>query len=167
MRMARDSEWGGPHPLPLPMTVRQILLRKGAQIFSVGPEAPLAEAARRLQLYDVGALLVLDGGDLVGIVSERDLVRAVAEAGPKALGQPVRAEMSSPVEVCQPADAVRAVMARMTARRIRHLPVVEGGRVVGVVSIGDVVKNRVLEVQGEAALLQDALTLRWASSLAA
>lgn len=165
--MAQGWEGVGLHSLSLPMTVRQILLRKGVQIFAVGPEAPLAEAARRLRLYDVGALLVLDGEALVGILSERDLVRAVAEEGAGALKQPVRAEMSSPVEVCGPEDEIRALMARMTALRIRHLPVVDDGRVVGVVSIGDVVKTRVQEVQADTALLQDALRLRWASSLAA
>ncbi len=149
------------------MTVRQVLRCKGAQIFSVAPDAPLAEAARRLRLYNVGVLLVLDGEALVGILSERDLVRAMADEGAGALKMPVRSEMSAPVETCGPADEVRALMARMTARRIRHLPVVDDGLVAGVVSIGDVVKSRVQEVQAETALLQDALTLQWASSLAA
>lgn len=149
------------------MTVHHILRRKGTAVYAVRPEAPLAEAARRLRLYDVGALLVLDGDVLVGILSERDVVRAAAEDGGAALSRPVAAEMSAPVETCGLGDEVRDLMARMTVRRIRHLPVVEGARVVGVVSIGDVVKSRVLEVQGEADVLRDALTLRWASSLAA
>lgn len=149
------------------MTVRQILLRKGTHAHSVGPDAPLTEVVRLLRLHDVGALLVLDGGALVGIVSERDLVRALAVEGAGVLRQPVRNVMSSPVATCQPADEIRQLMERMTARRIRHLPVVEDGRLAGVVSIGDVVKSRLLEIQGEAAFLQDALTIRWASSLAA
>lgn len=149
------------------MTARSILRRKGAAVHAIPPGAPLAEAARRLRQHDMGALLVVDGEALVGIVSERDLVRAVAEGGAAALALPVAAEMSSPVETCGPDAEVRELMARMTARRIRHLPVLDGGRVVGVVSIGDVVKSRVLEVQGEADILRDALTLRWASSLAA
>jgi CBS domain-containing protein len=148
------------------MTVRQILLRKGAQVHVVGPDATLAEAASRLRLHDIGALLVLEGDALVGILSERDLVRAVAQEGGGALRQPVRAAMSSPVQTCDPADEVRALMARMTTLRIRHLPVLDAGRVAGIVSIGDVVKSRVVEVQGEADSLQDALTLRWASALA-
>jgi CBS domain-containing protein len=149
------------------MTARHLLRQKRSVLYTVGPEAPLAEAARRLRLYDVGALLVLDNGALVGILSERDVVRAVSEDKGQALDRPVAAEMSAPVETCGPDDEVRALMARMTARRIRHLPVVDGGRVVGVVSIGDVVKSRVVEVQGEAAVLRDALTVRWAASLAA
>lgn len=149
------------------MTARHLLRQKRPALYSVGPDAPLAEAARRLRLYEVGALLVLDGEALVGIVSERDIVRAVADDGPTALARSVRSEMSAPVETCGPDDEVRELMARMTARRIRHLPVVEDGRVLGVVSIGDVVKSRVAEVQGEAAVLRDALRVRWASSLAA
>ncbi|PAP77116.1 CBS domain-containing protein [Rubrivirga marina] len=149
------------------MTARDILRQKRPVLHSVAPDAPLIEAARRLRLRDVGALLVLEGEALVGIVSERDVVRAVAESGALALARPVRLEMSTPVETCESGDGVRSLMARMTARRIRHLPVVEDGRVVGVVSIGDVVKSRVDEVQGEAAVLRDALTVRWASSLAA
>ena len=149
------------------MTARSILRRKGTAVHAITPGAPLAEAAHRLRQHDVGALLVFDGGTLIGILSERDLVRAVAERGAAALSLPVAAEMSSPVETCGPDAEVRALMAQMTARRIRHLPVVDGEQVVGVVSIGDVVKSRVLEVQGEADILRDALTLRWASALAA
>jgi predicted transcriptional regulator len=91
----------------------------------------------------------------------------VSQRGAAALDRPVRDEMSAPVETCAPDDEVREVMERMTDRRIRHLPVVDGTRVIGVVSIGDVVKHRVLEVQNEAAVLQDALTIQWASSPAA
>ncbi len=149
------------------MTARHLLRQKRPVLYAVGPEAPLAEAARRLRLYDVGALLVLDNEVLVGIITERDVVRAVSEDKGQALKRPVAAEMSAPVETCGPDDEVRSLMERMTARRIRHLPVVDGGRVVGVVSIGDVVNSRVVEVQGEAAVLRDALTVRWAASLAA
>ena len=149
------------------MTARQILRQKRPALFSVDPDAPLAEAARQLRAHDVGVLLVLDGDAVAGVLSARAVVRALAEDGARALSRPVRSEMSTPVETCGLADEVRTLMERMTARRIRHLPVVEDGRVVGVVSIGDVVKSRVAEVQSEAALLQDALTLRWASSLAA
>lgn len=149
------------------MTVRTILRRKGTDIYTVPSDAPLAEAASRLRRHDVGALLILDDAAPVGIVSERDIVWAVSEHGQAALDRPVWSEMSAPVETCSPDDEVREVMERMTDRRIRHLPVVDRGRVVGVVSIGDVVKHRVLEVQHEAAVLQDALTLRWASSAAA
>ena len=149
------------------MTVRQILHRKGSAVFAVAPTATLAEAAGRLRQHGVGALVVFEGPALAGVLSERDLVRVLAERGAAALALPVASAMSAPVATCGPDDNVRQLMARMTARRIRHLPVVDGGRVVGVVSIGDVVQSRVAEVQGEAAVLQDALTVRWASALAA
>lgn len=149
------------------MTARHILRRKGSAVYTVSPGASLAEAAVRLRQHGVGALVVLDGDVPVGVISERDLVRALAERGALALAEPVAAEMSSPVETCGPDTEVRELMARMTTRRIRHLPVVEGGRLVGVVSIGDVVRHRVSEVEADAAVLQDALTARWASTLAA
>ena len=149
------------------MTAYHILRRKGSDVYSVAPTASLADAAVRLRRHGVGALVVLDGPALVGVVSERDLVRAVAEQGAAALAVPVSDVMTAPVETCGLDTEVRALMARMTARRIRHLPVVEAGLVVGVVSIGDVVKSRVLEVEGEAAVLQDALTVRWATALVA
>ncbi len=149
------------------MTVHDLLRRKGPAVFSIAPGASLADAASRLSQHDVGALLVLEGTLLVGIVSERDIVRALANGGASALARPVTAEMSSPVATCVPADGVRQLMARMTARRIRHLPVVVDGLVVGVVSIGDVVKSRVIEAEFDAAVLQDALTFHWAAALSA
>lgn len=153
------------------MTARQLLAHKGTALYTVHADATLAEAAGRLDRHGVGALLVFDGpapaaDALAGVVSERDLVGAVAARGALALALPVSAVMSAPAQTCGPDDTVRALMARMTARRIRHLPVVEGGLVAGVVSIGDVVRSRVAEAEGAAAVLQDALTVRWAAHLA-
>ena len=154
------------------MTARQLLHHKGSALYTIDACATLAEAAGRLDRHGVGALLVFNGpapaaAALAGVVSERDLVNAIAERGALALALPVRAAMSAPALTCGPNDTVRALMARMTARRIRHLPVVEAGMVVGVVSIGDVVRSRVAEAEGTAAVLQDALTVRWASALTA
>ena len=154
------------------MTARQLLAHKGTALYTIDVAATLAEAAGRLDRHGVGALLVFDGPSpaavsLAGVVSERDLVGAVAERGALGLALPVRAAMSAPAQTCGPDDTVRTLMARMTARRIRHLPVVEDGTVVGVVSIGDVVRSRVAEAEGAAAVLQDALTVRWASALGA
>lgn len=149
------------------MTASQILRVKGSDVYTVSFAASLAEAADRLARRNVGALLVMDEGRLVGVISERDVVRALARDGALVLARPVSSEMSTDVETCTPDTQVKDLMARMTTRRIRHLPVLEDGDVVGLVSIGDVVKHRVREIEAEAAVLQDALTVRRAAALVA
>lgn len=149
------------------MNASHILRIKGSDVYAIAPSASLAEAAGRLARHRIGALLVVDEGDLVGVISERDVVRALAAEGAPVLDRPVASEMSSDVKTCTPRTPVRDLMALMTARRIRHLPVLDDGRLVGVVSIGDVVKHRVREVEAEAAVLQDALTVQRAATLAA
>lgn len=149
------------------MTASHILRTKGSTLHTLSANASLAEAAARLARHDVGALLVMEGDALTGILSERDVVRALAKDGALVLARPVRSEMTADVETCSPDTSVRALMARMTVRRIRHLPVLDAGRVVGIVSIGDVVNHRVREIEAEAAVLQDALTLRRAAALVA
>lgn len=132
------------------MTVAAILTSKGPEVVSIRPDRTLEAAARLLTERRIGALLVRDGEEVVGILSERDIVRAVAAHGAAALAMPVAAAMTREVVFGHPADTVDKVLALMTERRIRHLPVKEEGRLVGLVSIGDVVKRRIEEVEREA-----------------
>ena len=127
--------------------VRQLLDRKGRAIFSVEPEAPVLEAIRAMAAHHVGALLVLQAGELAGIVSERDYARKVILMGRSSADTPVRDIMSSPVLTVSPDDTVQKCMQLMTDRRVRHLPVVDGDAVVGMVSIGDLVKAVIAEQQ--------------------
>jgi CBS domain-containing protein len=127
--------------------VRQLLDRKGQAIFSVKPEAPVLEAIRDMAAHHVGALLVMQGSNLAGIVSERDYARKVILMGRSSADTPVRDIMSSPVITVSLDDTVQRCMELMTERRVRHLPVVEGGKVVGMVSIGDLVKAVMAEQQ--------------------
>jgi CBS domain-containing protein len=127
--------------------VRQLLDRKGRAIFSVEPEAPVLEAIRAMAAHHVGALLVMQGGSVAGIVSERDYARKVILMGRSSADTPVREIMSSPVITVSPEDTVQTCMEVMTEKRVRHLPVTEGGKIVGVISIGDLVKAVIAEQQ--------------------
>jgi CBS domain-containing protein len=127
--------------------VRQLLVHKGRAIFSVEPEAPVLEAIRAMATHHVGALLVMQDAKLAGIVSERDYARKVILMGRSSADTPVREIMSSPVVTVSPDDTVQTCMELMTERRVRHLPVTESGKVVGVVSIGDLVKAVMAEQQ--------------------
>ncbi|HSY05734.1 MAG TPA: CBS domain-containing protein [Steroidobacteraceae bacterium] len=126
-------------------TVRQLLDRKGRSIFSVDPDAPVLEAIRAMADHQVGALLVMQGEALTGIVSERDYARKVILRGRSSADTPVRDIMSSPVLTVQPDTTVDKCMQLMTDRHVRHLPVTDAGRVVGMVSIGDLVKAVIAE----------------------
>ena len=128
-------------------TVRQLLDRKADGIFSIEPQAPVLEAIRAMAAHHVGALLVMQGAALTGIVSERDYARKVILLGRASADTPVRDIMSSPVITVSPEDTVQRCMQLMTDRHVRHLPVVSGGRVVGMVSIGDLVKAVIAEQQ--------------------
>jgi CBS domain-containing protein len=128
-------------------TVRQLLDHKGRAVFSVEPEAPVLEAIRAMATHRVGALLVMQGTTLSGIVSERDYARKVILLGRSSADTPVRDIMSSPVITVSPDDTVQKCMQLMTDRRVRHLPVMDGGAVVGMVSIGDLVKAVIAEQQ--------------------
>jgi CBS domain-containing protein len=128
-------------------TVRQLLDRKDRAVFSVGPEAPVLEAIRAMADHHVGALLVMTGEVLAGIVSERDYARKVILRGRSSSDTPVRDIMTSPVLTVSPETSVEQCMQLVTDRRVRHLPVVEAGRVVGMVSIGDLVKAVIAEQQ--------------------
>ena len=121
-------------------TVRQLLADKPAEVFAVAPEAPVVEAIRLMADKSIGAVLVLRGEALAGILSERDYARKVVLQGRSSADTPARAIMTAQVVTVGPDTPVTACMQLMTERRIRHLPVVEGGQVVGVISIGDLVK---------------------------
>jgi CBS domain-containing protein len=139
------------------MDVESILAAKGREVRTVRPDATLGDAARRMCAERVGALIVSeDGGGVLGIVSDRDVTCSVAARGAPALDGPVRDVMTAKVFVCSPADRLGSIMALMTDRRIRHVPVVGGdGRLCGIISIGDVVKWRLDEIQGEAAAMRE------------
>ena len=128
-------------------TVRHLLDRKNRAIFSIGPDEPVLEAIRLMAEHHIGALLVMKGDELVGIVSERDYARKVILKGRSSADTPVSQIMSSPVVTVSMSNSVQECMQLMTGRRIRHLPVVEGRRVVGMISIGDLVKAVMEEQQ--------------------
>ena len=131
------------------MTVRAILDTKGHQIVSVEPEAKLSAAVNTLGERKIGAVLVMSKGSIEGILSERDIVRALGERGAGVLDQPVSEVMTRKVVSCRQSDTVAAIMEMMTMGKFRHLPVLEGDRVVGLISIGDIVKWRVQEYENE------------------
>lgn len=128
-------------------TVRHLLDRKGRAIFFIGPEDPVLEAIRLMAEHRIGALLVMKGDELVGIVSERDYARKVILRGRSSADTPVSQIMTSPVVAVSLSDSVQECMQLVTTRRVRHLPVVEGKKVVGMVSIGDLVKAVMEEQQ--------------------
>ena len=138
------------------MNVKTILAAKGGDVVSIEPTADLAAAARLLTTRRIGALVIRGAGErLAGIISERDIMRALAEHGAEALGLPVGQVMTREVETCGADDNVASLMERMTMGKFRHLPVIEQGRLIGLVSIGDVVKQRVEEFEREQEALRD------------
>ena len=137
------------------MFVSDILSQKGGLVYSVTPATSVAEVAQQLSSRRVGSVLVLsDQGAVMGIVSERDLVRATATHGAKALELEARQVMTRDVVTCDPDDSIDEVMQTMTNGRFRHLPVVHRGELLGLISIGDVVKARLEETQYEAEALK-------------
>lgn len=137
------------------MQVRHILRNKGREVVTLSADSTLSEAACLLARKRIGALVVRDrDGAMAGILSERDIVRAVADASVKALAHPVSAHMTRVIETCAESDSVEDLMETMTHRRLRHLPVIENGRLCGIVSIGDVVKIRIAETVSEAEALR-------------
>lgn len=136
------------------MNIGSLLASKGVKVITIGPQDTIRAALGRLAEHNIGALVVLDGlGGLVGIVSERDIVRALARTE-AILVEPVSVIMTRNVVTGMPQDDLVAVGNTMTERRIRHLPVLEGGQLVGIVSIGDVVKAQRDQYQGEVDTLQ-------------
>jgi CBS domain-containing protein len=146
----------GPNSREAAMTVRSILDTKGHHIESIQPGAKLSAAVKLLGEKRIGAVLVLNlAGNIEGILSERDIVRVLSERGAEVLDEPVSNVMTRKVVSCRPADTVAGIMEMMTTGKFRHLPVVEEGKVVGVISIGDIVKWRVREYENEQEALRD------------
>jgi CBS domain-containing protein len=137
------------------MNVETILRTKGRDVATIDPEATIGEAVRRLGARGVGALVVSgDGVGVEGILSERDIVLGLADRGAALLSERVGDRMTRRVHTCAPEDTVEDLMGMMTQKRIRHLPVVKDGALCGIVSIGDVVKNRLDEIEFEASSLR-------------
>lgn len=136
------------------MFVAEILKTKGNAVFSIVPDRTVAEACAELESRRVGALVVCDGDRVAGVFSERDVVRALAGDGAGALDRPVSDYMTAKVIFAEPREQIGVLMTRMTDRRIRHLPVMSDQRLVGVISIGDVVKQQIAEHAQEAESLR-------------
>ncbi len=138
------------------MTVKTILAAKGGNVVTIEPTAKLADAVKFLAERQIGALVVTGPANrIVGIVSERDIVRALAARGANALAMPLTEVMTRKVFTCGPGETVGSLMERMTQGKFRHLPVVEEDRLIGIVSIGDVVKLRLQEMEREQSALRD------------
>ena len=141
------------------MLVAEILKSKGERVYTASPSDTLAQVAAQLHERRVGAVVVLNGqDDVAGIVSERDIVRSLATDGAEALQGSVSQCMSAQVIFAEPSETIDALLARMTDRRIRHLPVCKAGRLVGIVSIGDLVKVKIAEAEAEDRTLKDYIT---------
>jgi CBS domain-containing protein len=139
------------------MKVEAILKAKGAKVMTTRPDAKIATVIQKLRLDRIGALVVSeDGVRVLGLISERDIVHGLAEHGPELLSLQVADLMTHGGPTCAPEDSIRKAMTDMTLRRVRHLPVVADGNLAGIVSIGDVIKNRLEEVELEANVLRDA-----------
>lgn len=136
------------------MNVATILKAKGSDVATVNPDLTLADAAGLLTERGIGAVVVMEGRRVLGIVSERDIVKAVARGGAEALKAHVRDVMTTRVITCSLNDSVDELMDSMTEGRFRHLPVIEDGELVGIVSIGDVVKHRIAETVMETEALR-------------
>jgi CBS domain-containing protein len=143
------------------MNVGVILHEKGGVVETVRPDAKVLLAVHRMRLQNVGALVVSRDGDQVeGLLSERDIVRGLTRYGADLLEMGVAAVMSRGVPVCSPADSITSVMDKMTRTRNRHVPVVTDGRLCGIVSVGDIVKHRLEEMELETHVLRDAYLSR-------
>jgi CBS domain-containing protein len=132
------------------MLVSDILKTKGSSVVSLAATVSVRDAANKLAQHGIGAVLVMNGARVLGILSERDIVRRLAEDGAAALDATIDTVMTRAIVSCTLVDTVDQVMEAMTARRIRHLPVIDGGRIVGIVSIGDVVKSVIDDARHEA-----------------
>jgi len=137
------------------MNVAALLSSKGSSVTTVAPDAPVLEVVRILARHKIGSVLILDdGGAIAGIVSERDIVRGMAAIGPGMLEEPVSNIMTSDVVTCGSTDSVIHIMEKMTRGRFRHVPVVDEARLIGIVSIGDVVKHRIAEVESDVSAMR-------------
>jgi len=140
------------------MSVALILKAKGTHVETTRPDTTLYTVVWSLKVKGIGAEVVSeDGITVLGLISERDIVHGLTQHGTKLLALPVSELMTSPAVTCTPGESIRAVMARMTRYRVRHLPVVEGGKLCGIVSIGDLVKHRLDELELETNVLRENL----------
>lgn len=138
------------------MTVKAVLSGKGRTIVTIGPQETLDSAAKLLNQHRIGAVIVVDQrGSLAGMLSERDIVRVLAERGAEALERTVDQTMTRRVMTCTESDTIGEIMERMTTGRFRHLPVLEGERLIGLISIGDVVKHRISEFEAESSAMRE------------
>lgn len=138
------------------MNVATILKSKGSTIITTTPETSVQEIAKSLAKHKIGCIVVTHADNAIaGIVSERDIVRSIASVGMSALERPVSSCMTKNVVTCRESDTIDQLMAEMTAGRFRHLPVVDGDVLIGLISIGDVVKLRIAEAEMEAAAMRD------------
>lgn len=155
VRIVHAREWA------YRVTTRSILEDKGAHVHAVTPATLVSEVIAMLREHRIGSVLVLDGGEeIAGVLSERDIVRALGESGAAVLEQEAGSIMTTTVITAAPDDNMMSVMACMSERRIRHLPVVEGSEVLGLVSIGDVIKARMSELEGQSETLLDYIEAR-------
>ncbi|PVB59989.1 CBS domain-containing protein [Labrenzia sp. 011] len=142
------------------MTVAAILSGKGHDTITVSGDVPLSEVCKTLAKHKIGAVVVCDGPEAIdGIVSERDIVRVLGNQGESALKHPVSSVMTREVMTCTEENSVNEVMARMTQGRFRHMPVVKDGKLTGVISIGDVVKFKIAQVELEAEQMRSYITM--------
>ena len=137
------------------MTIAAILKGKGGEVVSLTPDASVADAVALLAARRIGALPVMEGEAVVGIFSERDIIHCLQADGAAALDRRVEEVMTAPVQIIAPDEPVIGALSLMTRRRIRHLPVVDEGRMVGFVSIGDLVKYRIDRIEADAAAMRD------------
>ena len=143
------------------MQISSLLTAKGSSVVTIAPEATVAEALAELERHGIGALVVsADGSHIDGIVSERDVVRALGHEGGALLEHPVRSIMTAQVLTCGPEDTIESLMSVMTDNRVRHVPVVADGALQGLVSIGDVVKSRIGELEKDRQELVEYITAR-------
>lgn len=136
------------------MHVSAIIGDKGSAVFSVGPSDAVSRAVSMLSDKRIGAVLVIENDHVRGVFSERDVIQALSRVGAGVMSQPVKDFMTTDVVTCQRGDTIDHLMGLMTQKRIRHLPVIEDGKVVGMISIGDVVKFRIAEAEAEADALK-------------
>ena len=137
------------------MTIAAVLRGKGHEVETITADASLLDAVRHLGEKRIGALPVVEAGGIVGIVSERDIIYCLREHGPEVLEWPVSRAMTAPAITADLATQVLSALALMTQRRIRHLPIVEGGEIRGIVSIGDLVKYRMERIEAEAEAMRE------------
>jgi len=137
------------------MSIKAILASKGTEVATIDSAEKLSEAVSKLGQRRIGALLVIEQGQIAGIISERDIVYCLKDHGAEVLGWPVSRAMTSPAITVDPATSALAALGIMTRRRIRHLPVIENGRLAGIVSIGDLVKYRMEKIEQEANAMRE------------